>query len=39
MTANEKDKKDDYILEEFQKGYVLNDKILRPAKVKVNKIN
>ena len=37
MTANEKDKKDDYILEEFQKGYVLKDKILRPAKVKVNK--
>jgi len=37
MTAHEKDKQDELVLEEFQKGYLLNGKILRPAKVKVNK--
>ncbi|MCR4335521.1 MAG: nucleotide exchange factor GrpE [archaeon] len=37
LTVNE-DGKDDEILEEFQKGYTLNGKILRPAKVKVNKV-
>ncbi|MAG17981.1 MAG: nucleotide exchange factor GrpE [Candidatus Diapherotrites archaeon] len=36
LTVNEQGK-DDEILEEFQKGYTLNGKILRPAKVKVNK--
>jgi len=38
MTVNE-DGKNNEILEEFQKGYTLNGKILRPAKVKVNKVN
>jgi len=37
MTVHEKDKADELILEEFQKGYLLNGKVLRPAKVKVNK--
>lgn len=37
MTSHEKNEKDGIILEEFQKGYTLNGKILRPAKVKVNK--
>lgn len=37
MTTNEKEKKDGDVLEEFQKGYTLHDKVLRPAKVKVNK--
>jgi len=37
MTGNENEKDDDYVLEEFQKGYTINGKILRPAKVKVNK--
>ncbi|MFH1391509.1 MAG: nucleotide exchange factor GrpE [Candidatus Diapherotrites archaeon] len=36
MTVKEEGK-DNEILEEFQKGYTLNGKILRPAKVKVNK--
>lgn len=30
--------KDGIILEEFQKGYFLNGKLLRPAKVKINKL-
>lgn len=30
-------KKDNEITEELQKGYMLNDKIIRPSKVKVNK--
>jgi len=28
---------DDIVIEEIQKGYILHDKVLRPAKVKVNK--
>lgn len=32
--TNEKEK-DNIVLEEFQKGYIINNKILRPAKVKV----
>ena len=38
MTGHEEGKEDDLVLEEFQKGYTLNNKVLRPAKVKVNKI-
>jgi len=38
MTAHEKGKKEGEILEEFQKGYLINGRVLRPAKVKVNKI-
>ncbi len=38
MTGEEKEKKDDEVLEEFQKGYLINGKVLRPAKVKVNKL-
>ncbi|HLC36285.1 MAG TPA: nucleotide exchange factor GrpE [archaeon] len=37
MQANEKEKPDQLILEEFQKGYLLKGKVLRHAKVKVNK--
>jgi len=37
MLMAEEHKHDGLILEEFQKGYTLNGKILRPAKVKVNK--
>ncbi|MBI2660473.1 nucleotide exchange factor GrpE [Candidatus Woesearchaeota archaeon] len=32
----ESDKPDDTILEEFQKGYMLNDKVLRHSKVKIS---
>ncbi|HZX34777.1 MAG TPA: nucleotide exchange factor GrpE [archaeon] len=37
MTSNEKEKDDNIVLEELQKGYTINGKVLRPAKVKVNK--
>ncbi|MEK6957934.1 MAG: nucleotide exchange factor GrpE [archaeon] len=37
LTSHEKEKEDGIILEELQKGYMLNGKILRPAKVRVNK--
>ena len=37
MTAEEKDKESDIILEVYQKGYMLKDKLIRPAMVKVNK--
>jgi|APSaa5957512622_1039677.scaffolds.fasta_scaffold208065_1 molecular chaperone GrpE len=34
----EEGKKEGIILEEFQKGYLLNDKLLRASKVKISKI-
>lgn len=37
MTANEAQKEDNIVLEEFAKGYTINGRVLRPAKVKVNK--
>lgn len=37
MTAGEKDKESDIVLEVYQKGYMLKDKLIRPAMVKVNK--
>ena len=37
MTAEEKDKESDIVLEVYQKGYMLKDKLIRPAMVKVNK--
>ena len=37
MTAEEKDKENDIVLEVYQKGYMLKDKLIRPAMVKVNK--
>jgi len=36
ITGKDESKDDQVILDEFQKGYVLNGKVLRPAKVKVN---
>jgi len=36
MKASEKRKKENSVLEIFQKGYLFNDAVLRPAKVKVN---
>ena len=38
LQANDSGKEDEEILEELQKGYLLKGKVLRPAKVKVNKI-
>lgn len=37
MTEHNKEKEDDEISEELQKGYMLNNKVLRYSKVKVNK--
>ncbi len=37
MQRNEEDKENDLILEEFQKGYALNGRVIRPSKVIVNK--
>lgn len=39
MTANLTGKKDNEIVEVFQKGYLINGRVLRHAKVKVNKEN
>ena len=36
-TDSVKDKEEDIILEVMQKGYMLKDKVIRPAMVKVNK--
>ncbi len=38
MQGKDESKKDEVVLEELQKGYMLNGKILRHAKVKVNKL-
>jgi molecular chaperone GrpE len=38
ITGNDNTKKDGEILEEFQKGYVLKNSVLRHSKVKVNKV-
>jgi len=38
IQGKDESKKDEVVLEELQKGYMLNGKILRHAKVKVNKL-
>ncbi len=38
LRRSEPDKEDDIVLEEFQKGYALNGKVLRPSRVAINKI-
>lgn len=38
MHRSEADKKDNIILEEFQKGYKLNGRVIRPSKVIINKL-
>jgi len=38
MQRSEPDKQDNIVLEEFQKGYKLNDRVIRPTKVVVNKL-
>jgi len=38
LTENSKDKDDNIILEEIQRGYMLGEKVLRHAKVKVTKV-
>ena len=37
LQEKDESKEDQTILEEFQKGYLFKGKILRPAKVKINK--
>lgn len=38
MQRKEEDKAGNIVLEEFQKGYMLNGKVIRPSKVIVNKL-
>lgn len=38
LRRSEPDKEDDIVLEEFQKGYALNGRVLRPSRVAINKI-
>ena len=38
MQRSEPEKEENIVLEEFQKGYKLNDRIIRPSKVIVNKL-
>jgi len=38
MQGKDEEKKDGIVLEELQKGYMLNEKVLRHSKVKVDKI-
>jgi molecular chaperone GrpE len=38
MQRSEPDKQDNTVVEEFQKGYKLNDRVIRPTKVVVNKL-
>ena len=37
LMAEESDEEEDIILEEFEKGYMFKDKILKPARVKISK--
>lgn len=39
MRKTEVEKEDNTILEEFQKGYTLNGRVIRPSKVVVNKLD
>ena len=36
LMATEEDKEDEEVLEVFQKGYKLKDRVIRPARVKIN---
>ena len=36
-TTNDEDKPDNIVVEEYMKGYMIRDKVLRPAQVCVNK--
>ena len=38
MRKTQPDQKEDIVLEEFQKGYTLNGRVIRPSKVIVNKL-
>jgi len=38
VSKNEPDKENSIVLEEYQKGYKLNERVIRPSKVVVNKI-
>jgi len=38
MQKTEKEKEENIVLEEFQKGYTLNGRVIRPSKVIVNKL-
>jgi molecular chaperone GrpE len=37
LMSEHSDKEEDIVLEELQKGYMLNDKVIRHSKVKISK--
>ena len=37
MTASDSDREDNTVVEELQRGYILNDRVIRPSMVKVTK--
>ena len=39
MVENQEHKEKQIVLEEYQKGYMLSDRVLRPAKVVVSKLD
>ena len=39
MIDSDEEKENDIILEVFNKGYMLKGRVIRPSKVKVNKID
>ena len=39
ITEEEKEKKEDEVLDVLQKGYILKGRVIRPATVKINKMN
>ena len=36
LTGTDESQEDEVVLEVFQKGYKLKDRVIRPAKVKIN---
>jgi molecular chaperone GrpE len=38
IRRSEPDKEDDVVVEEFQKGYTLNGRVIRPSRVAINKV-
>jgi hypothetical protein len=38
VRRSEPDKENDVVLEEFQKGYILNGRVIRPSRVAINKV-
>lgn len=39
MVAEDEEKEDNVVLDEFQEGFILNDKVIRHSVVRINKLN